>query len=88
MAAANISTPTCSGSRHRRLLRAPVAIAIAWLMIQSLGAQPAPVSAPVLESTEIEVNVGAMPKSERAALTWITKAARTAELLDPADGRK
>ncbi|HEY0747224.1 MAG TPA: hypothetical protein VGD63_11025 [Steroidobacteraceae bacterium] len=52
------------------------AAAVAGLMMHSAGAQPATVPVPVLETTEIEVDVGALPKSERAALTWIIRAAR------------
>lgn len=62
-------------------MRRTGATAVACLMIHNAGAQPAPVSAPVLEATEIEVDVGALPKSERAALTWIIKAARRMDAL-------
>ncbi len=61
-------------SRRRWLLRATGATVVAWLMIHSVSAQPVP--APALAATEIEVDVGALPKNERAALTWIIKAAR------------
>jgi hypothetical protein len=81
MAAASIPTTKCSANRRRRLLRGTGAAAVAWLMIHSVGAQPAPVSPPLLEATEIEVDVGALPKSERAALTWIIKAARRMDAL-------
>jgi hypothetical protein len=57
------------------------AIAVAWLLIHTEGALPAPVSTPVLGTTEIEVDIGHLPKSERAALTWIIKAARRMDSL-------